>query len=324
MLGCLIVSWIVAFFASNIYYKQSLSTSGQTPYEELLELVSNVPRSVVLYIATDEHVDNKAHASSCDTAATPESIACVLRSIDEKQHPKPPLDRTIFQVFIVISFSILWFITFFTATKYKLWFESQVANDSVNFFRHGFLSVPPLVFKAFLIFLSLLPPITFALSMTEAYQPAVFVMAMVAIFVAAEHYGGLSETEQKLERDVDNLENRLDRLLNADGLSEWKKELYGDYRKAEERIDAVIRHFDIDTRWWKYQNNPWVEYVEDSVNNNDTLLSVLLSERCKASLCRSFRFLILLRALKIRRTTSASFWGWHGRSWYFLRFEGKD
>ena len=47
--------------------------------------------------------------------------------------------------------------------------------------------------RRWLVALSVLPAIVFALAMQAAYEPAVFVMALVAIYVAAEHYSGLRE-----------------------------------------------------------------------------------------------------------------------------------
>ena len=98
-------------------------------------------------------------------------------------------------------------------------------------------------------------------------------MALAAIFVAAEHFSsigeakkGLDKTQGRLKETGDRLEQALvksqtsiDTLLNADGIGKWRRHVYRAYRDAKERIDAVIREFDIDDLWWELDGN-WNEY----------------------------------------------------------------
>jgi xanthine/uracil permease len=79
----------------------------------------------------------------------------------------------------------------------------------------------PVVIKSLFGLLALVPVWPFVLAMHEEYEPTVFVMALVAIFVAAEHYGGLTENVETLEEKTTALQNRLGAVLNADGLNEW-------------------------------------------------------------------------------------------------------
>jgi hypothetical protein len=134
-------------------------------------------------------------------------------------------------------------------------------------------------------FVALLPAIPFILAMYNAYEPAVFVMALVAIYVAAEHYGGLVYTEHELKTRTDELKSTMGTVLDADGLNAWRTEVYDLYGKATRRIDAVIRTFDIDVDWWKCakSKDPWHEYSDrcKAGSGEYTLLHVMAKSEAK-------------------------------------------
>jgi hypothetical protein len=161
--------------------------------------------------------------------------------------------------------------------------------------------------------LSLVIAIAFAIAMRSEYVPAVFVMALVAIFVAAEHYGGLHKSSQMLtavqgalhdsnsvletarehigkmeeslrtsneelrqsknlladqrtilvhaKKTLEDQQIRVERLANSFRLAKFKPEVYLAYSLANDRIDAVIRVFDIDSVWWQQDaEDPWTTY----------------------------------------------------------------
>jgi hypothetical protein len=136
-----------------------------------------------------------------------------------------------------------------------------------------------------IVVIALVPAWVFSLSMYHAYEPAVFVMALVAIYVAAEHYGGLADTEHELQERTAELKRTLGTVLDADGLNVWRREVYALYRRATWRIDGVVRSLDIDTEWWKCAGKPkpWTKYVEQSKagSGDFTLLSVMGASRAK-------------------------------------------
>ena len=125
-----------------------------------------------------------------------------------------------------------------------------------------FTRKPPKIVK----WLSIVPAAAFALTLKDTYNPAVFGMALAAIFVAAEHYGGLKEADDKLEKAESILAQQkllMARLLelNSGGLTRFKSDVYQAYEGAHGRIDAVVREFDIDEEWWQQDSkDPWPAY----------------------------------------------------------------
>ncbi len=278
--------FLAAYFASAIYYQTYIGGTAGAPYAQIKHFFDNAWDSALLpfkdlptFFTTDQH---PSHTKTlCDKSIQLDNIQCTVLAIESKEHPQPTRNQTYFQILNVILTSLLWFQCFITIGYYKLWRKGSVKKErsGEKFKRYVASTFTHAILKG----LSLLPPIIFMLSMTEAYQPAVFVMAMVAIFVAAEHYGGLRETEKKLDENVDKLSEKLETILNADGLDTWKKTLYEDYRAAKNRIDAIIRHFDIDEDWWKLNSDPWSAYIKASRKNSDTLLYALGSKESEAS-----------------------------------------
>lgn len=82
-------------------------------------------------------------------------------------------------------------------------------------------------------------------------EPAIFLMAVVAIYVAAEHLGGLHEHRQLL----DLYKGNLDSLTNATGLQHGRGEIYKAYARSQSPIVAVVRTFDIDPEWFALNGN---------------------------------------------------------------------
>lgn len=246
-------------------------------------------------------------------------------------HPVPTTAAALLKMSLVIALSFLWFYAFSAAAETKVWHE-QSQKRPVDLSRPARFTLGlPLggrdaywvamgVFRVFPVF----PSALFVISMQYAYEPAVFMMALVAIFVAAEHYSGLHETEHKLNRQTvelgetlkdgtqnlqaktrkltrtlarrtrllnrslqnntaelskalkertedlkkgtDRLESAMGLILDADGLQQWRSNVYSLYGQAKQRIDAVYRHFDIDSEWWTVPEgapNPWAQYQVD-------------------------------------------------------------
>lgn len=254
-------------------------------------------------------------------SSLPATLATVLEeirdlgeSVKNRTHPPQLLPDSLLKVLVVIAISWLWFHTFLLANELKRalsrWRHHRVPFDTARFREaqeqtladnrlrvvlppataprwreHRFFNWAPLMLKWVLGLLSLVPALVFAIAMHSVYEPAVFVMALAAIFVAAEHYGGLTETEHELKARTDDLKAKMGTVLDADGLNEWRTELYGLYAKASYRVDAVIRYFDIDAIWWKCAGaaDPWIEYQARCARSSgaDTLLSTLIRTEAK-------------------------------------------
>lgn len=255
-------------------------------------------------------------------------IAC----LSSRLHPAQTKSEAVFKSLIVIVLSMLWFRTFTLSTRFKLWSRALPAAPTAPVSRRRQLLTPlhewkPQHVNMLVVALSLIPAIFFALSMVGVYEPSVLVMALTAIYVAAEHYCTLETTQEKLEatawelrvsarrnmekleqtgnllsHDLSNTKDRLEAteekissgvselekqvhiLLNADGLALSREKLYAEYRQARERIDAVVRHFDIDEVWWRCrEDDPWGDYLEQSKKaGSSSFLNVLTDQMCTA------------------------------------------
>jgi hypothetical protein len=208
----------------------------------------------------------------------PYGFATEPKEVQPTPHSPQTIAQLLLKISVVVCISILWFTTFLIANDIKnVWERSWE--------RQRYLWIPgvpwipwvPPLFKTILISASLLPAIPFVLSMRDAYEPAVFVMALVAIFMATEHYGGLQESRRELEEQTTEIAGQIGAVLNADGLAQWRAEIYGLYKAAHRRVDAVIRYFDIDADWWLCagSDDPWAKYVKFSKGNPDSLLDAL-------------------------------------------------
>jgi hypothetical protein len=250
---------------------------------------------------------NSIHTSEDDVhhhfpACLEQEHAFLLRLLDDRLHAKQTREVSLFKTWIVLFISALWFCTFLTANHATQWwnrvgwaiFSPRFGHVRENLATGTRTRRPGMdarsshqdhagagevinarrVIKVSLTIFSIVPVAPFMVAMHQEYEPAVFVMALVAIFVAAEHYGGLTETEHDLRDSTRQLQQRLSIVLDADGLNEWRTEVYQLYSTAKYRIDAVIRSFDIDELWWKCANeeDPWETYRNACLHDNATLL----------------------------------------------------
>ena len=205
-------------------------------------------------------------------------MGTMVKTINKNLHPVPVPLIAFLQIVSVISLSMLWFQAFVLRSYSKQ--ESATRNWPV--------------------WLSLLPAISFVVAMYQAYQPAVFVMALVAIYVAAEHFGSLeaqknilgeqqgnlAAQEEILEKQQEILKEQQQSLktqqqdLNAAvkniekvavdigmivrnmGLETFINLVYETYAKAR-TISAVVRFHDIDRTWWEFgkDGDPWKKYI---------------------------------------------------------------
>ncbi|CAG9184634.1 hypothetical protein [Cupriavidus pampae] len=92
-------------------------------------------------------------------------------------------------------------------------------------------------------------------------EPAIFVMAVVAIFVAAEHYASLDKQRQDLRWVTDELGKQVTSMQNTLGTRDGRTRIYGEYaqRAPDEPIHAIYRSFDIDDDWLK--TGDWGHYM---------------------------------------------------------------
>jgi hypothetical protein len=204
-----------------------------------------------------------------------------------QSHPSITWPEAIVQMAVSVAICLTWFLGFRAARQTHAVNESQSLPALTRPFHR--LSRTP---WQFLLLLSA-PALLFAVAMREQYNPAVFVMALAAIFVAAEHYSSIAEAKDDIARANGELtstvslltatkqeltENRksIDMLLNDDGLPKWKGHVYKDYLAATDRIDAVIRIFDIDDTWWQLDGD-WDQYKASNDDDNPTLFHALTS-----------------------------------------------
>lgn len=204
----------------------------------------------------------------------PADVLEVMRSIDRKVHPAPTPLLAAVQVLAVIAISFLWFYAFSLRASLR---ERRNGGD-----KKTLLAWWPVAG-------SLVPVMLFVGTMFQAYQPAVFVMALVAIIVAAEHYSGLQTQEDKLDdqrkdlgrqarvlantrrtlmrqvalltesrtqldhatRELMTVKGHTERMLDNEGLKDFIQDVYRAYSNASE-VRAVVRLHDIDEVWWTH------------------------------------------------------------------------
>ncbi|MBK5124974.1 hypothetical protein IQ288_34670 [Burkholderia sp. R-69980] len=120
---------------------------------------------------------------------------------------------------------------------------------------------------------------------------AVFVMALVAIYVAAEHYSSLERQGnivRRQERATDNLERQLGSLSNALGTSYSQQVIFRSYAKTanempsaavQRGIYAIYKYPDIDSKWWSSDvKDVWEKYF---AIKGDTLFDSIREGRRK-------------------------------------------
>lgn len=156
----------------------------------------------------------------------------------------PTVSISILQIAGVICISFLWFYTFILKQK-------------------RYIACSVLVTCAYVI------------GMFDVDQPAVLVAALVAIFVAAEHFGKLTEQEMLLAEQGNQLSKSREALnetdlklrsvvkkvlrisnstqlsLNRTGVEIFMQDVYGAYSRAQ-TIYAVERSHRIEKDWWSH------------------------------------------------------------------------
>ncbi|MEW6022452.1 MAG: hypothetical protein AB1807_09945 [Pseudomonadota bacterium] len=326
-LAAYLILWLVTSFAVLNYYHDVLATphdehdtSGHDIWAAAGSVWSGLQLSkaskALTWIVSDPPAP---HAQPCPflpaTGGAKEleplraAIVRLCASVELRLHPPQTLHGSLLKILVVTLISGLWFYTFLMANHVKrgllAWRDFRPAFDEQAFRQVSARTSVPVsaarqrwregcVFnwvrkhaRAIFGAVAIVPALVFAVAMHAAYEPAVFVMALAAIFVAAEHYGGLTETEHELKARTDALKGTMGRVLDADGMSEWRTEIYDLYRRAHNRVDAVIRNFDIDTEWWKCADSttPWQEYGERCKlsSGGDTLLYAMANSEAKVS-----------------------------------------
>lgn len=231
------------------------------------------------------------HLSTRCKDAIAHARTAAQKSAEAGPHPEQTLPGAVLKIVVVCVLSLLWFFTFSYANRVRNRFikdnppDPAIAGTALAGKKKKHTRLRATGIKVLIPLSALIPALVFSMAMYSAYEPAVFVMALVAIYVAAEHYDGLIDTEHELKHRTDDLKKTLGTVLDADGLNIWRAEVYALYRSATWRIDGVIRKFDIDLEWWQCagQTDPWTEYVSRCKAESDkyTLLHVMGESRAK-------------------------------------------
>jgi len=259
----------------------------------LLFSVTLVSTGLFLYYRIRTHPPPRQRASDAADKLLTE-VTSLSDYVAGNLHAAPEIGEAAVQMGLVILVTWLWFYTFRVAAQLKQIADAASATTAAKFPwylrqrlpRPSLRPIPiPLVLGA----ISTLPALLFAASMHQAYQPAVFVMALVAVFVAAEHYGGLREQSEQLteqleqltqqrvalettrselshtQKGLESIQRATETLLNFEGLARFKADVYKKYAGAKIDISAVVRFYDIDPEWWECGKKPaavWATYLE--------------------------------------------------------------
>jgi len=233
-------------------------------------------------------------AADKDHAALLTEVTRLSDYVAGNLHAAPKIGEAAVQMGLVVLVTWLWFYTFRVAAQLKQIADAASATTAAKLPSSFRLEWPkpgagPVPIPLILGTISTLPALLFAGSMHEAYQPAVFVMALVAVFVAAEHYGGLREQSEQLteqleqltrqrvalettrselsqtQKGLESIQRATETLLNFEGLARFKADVYKKYAGAKIDISAVVRFYDIDPEWWECGKKPaavWATYLE--------------------------------------------------------------
>lgn len=100
--------------------------------------------------------------------------------------------------------------------------------------------------------------------MAEPRDAAIFLMAVIAIYVAFEHLSELGEQRELVvdqsallgeqEKMLEKYAQRLDSLANAVGLESGRREIYTAYKSENEKIMAIVHFFEIDIQWFRAED----------------------------------------------------------------------
>ncbi|RKE25889.1 hypothetical protein B0G76_7454 [Paraburkholderia sp. BL23I1N1] len=170
-----------------------------------------------------------------------------LGTINRKIHALPDFQKGVFQILAVVAVSWLWFSTF----KLKSFKDRTLRYKA----------------SAFIV------TVMFIFGMFPSYQPAVFVAALVAIFVAAEHYHSLSTQTEQLNAMLDkvvHIANSTQLSLNTAGLAIFMEKVYGAYSRAD-TVHAIVRDHSIEVEWWAMAN---AEYKSASTTTDKSVSGV--------------------------------------------------
>jgi uncharacterized membrane protein len=158
--------------------------------------------------------------------ASPEKAT--LEVINRKIHSPPGFGNGILQIAGVIALSFTWFFTAISHNKTR-------------------------------IVLSGIATVAYVYGMFSAYQPAVFVAALIAILAAAEHLGALKKQGAQFDEQLTLLNTAADhvsRIANSTQLSLtpagktlFLREVFGAYSRAR-TVYAVVRDHSIEDNWW--------------------------------------------------------------------------
>ena len=215
----------------------------------------------------------ETHKSSSEAAVATRCGWCTYL-LEPNGHREGPttLWQALTQIFTDFILASLWFLTFLRRDK-------RDKEKPTWKYRLKTLGA---------ILLCGVPPTLYALAMRDLYNPAVFFMGFVAVFMAAEHFGsltgavtGITEGANTLEVQNKDIKKLLDditresqtleaqnkdikKLLDEYGLSAHRQKMFALYRFAESRIDAVLRVVDIDVQWWELvkagRSDTWSDY----------------------------------------------------------------
>jgi hypothetical protein len=159
--------------------------------------------------------------------------------------------------------------------------KQKISSRIVNF-----LTVPAFCVWVLLI----IPTLVFVAAIINQGEQdlAIFVLALAAIYVAAEHYSSLERQGNIVRRQelaTDKLEWQLGSLSNALGTPYSQKVIFKAYAKtASETVQpgiyAIYKYPDIDSKWWSSDvKNVWAKYF--SIQGETLFYSVRKGKRKK-------------------------------------------
>ncbi|WP_233886344.1 hypothetical protein [Paraburkholderia flagellata] len=203
----------------------------------VLTLIMSAPDVIELW--RESHLPDELLAGLQRSFASGVGAAALAQA-----HSVPAFARAMIQMLAVVSIALMWFATFAL--------EDDSASAGEDDTKKGVTKGP----RLWLV--SLIPVVVYTVGMMSAYQPAVFVMALAAIFVAAEHYGKLSsqkvrltELIQQSDRQVNDLTriaNSTQLKLSTEGVAVFIQDVYRAYFRSSV-IYGVVRSHTIDDEW---------------------------------------------------------------------------
>ena len=181
--------------------------------------------------------------SAVQTGQTSNEAVVLLRGIDRKVHPAPTPLLAAIQIANVICLSFLWFYAFSLHAELAEAWRREKADTQ----KHPTAASDWRMWQSWWpVAASLIPVGVFVATMFQAYQPAVFVMALVAIIVAAEHYTGLKTQEESLgEQRKDLRDQTLALHRQTQVLQEQSGFLTQQQSELEQTQNTLVRQTDL-------------------------------------------------------------------------------